>query len=927
MLNIHSGRKTLTRQLCLLLLATLVAFWAPFFASKNNAKAQDADYFLNEYIFQVMMLPSWRISEAIFAYEVNGKYYLPFQELAEGFEFFSEMDYDARLIQGFASKEENSFTFDAARNEVILSGKREIFPPDSVLNDENLATQDIYVELELLNKIWPVEMHIDLSTLNINVTPEEELSFVRNKERKEKQESTLARKERAAERRKVLPPRENPYQILGKPTLDLQAVYEFETKDDELTGSNIINGTQNIGKMHAEFAGTFKYEDQKIQKPDSIRLKFSRKSIGEEILLVQGLRNVEFGDVNIRQRQLIDNSASGRGFTISNDNKDRSQEFDRVTIRGTGPSGWEIELYNNDELIEVSAVPDDGEYVFEDVILNYGNNNINIILFGPQGQIREETRQYTAGSNMLPKGKFRYNLGLLDSDRRLILLDNEPRTSSRGVVKNLSTAYGLNNRITLFSNYTETPIQNNDDLKKYFTGGASLSLPVGLLEAEVYNELQGGHAVNLDYVTRFLGIRTNLRLSFLNNFESSFAGISTTKKKFEGELQLNKNLRVFNTPIGLRLRSLHTERDSGLKTTDFTFSQSFSKSGIRLSHSNTLRFTDGNLTTSNGSINSTIREGKWQLRSSLAYVTQPIFELTTGTMDLRYNKPDSYNTSVNLSHNFQTSDYKVGGQFGYDFGHFVGSLETSFDRNEEWRTLLRLTSSFHPYTSDDNYTFSSRSYRSASPVHAQVFLDHNNDGIFDEDDTPIENAKINIGQSRSREKTGENGEVITFAPANKVTNVSLDAASLEDPYYIPATEGFSYVPIKGKMIKAVLPVIETGSIDGTVLRASSDLAAAGVVVILKDLNGKETARSETGFDGYYTFEYVPPGQYYVVAAEEFGLDLIGEDVVISNDELFVYGNDLYVDDLDYIEITEGDSKSIDQINEEQNDMKLKGLKL
>lgn len=45
----------------------------------------------NEFIFQVIFRPDWFISEAIFAYEQNGKYYLPIVELSKGFEFYIEL--------------------------------------------------------------------------------------------------------------------------------------------------------------------------------------------------------------------------------------------------------------------------------------------------------------------------------------------------------------------------------------------------------------------------------------------------------------------------------------------------------------------------------------------------------------------------------------------------------------------------------------------------------------------------------------------------------------------------------------------------------------------------------------------------------------------------------------------------------------------
>ena len=371
-----------------------------------HAHAQDSDLdFPNEFIFEVILPPAWRISEAVFAYEENGKYYLPIGELAEGFDFYAETESDTGFAIGFANGEENNFTIDFARNELIIGEKRENLADDAVLMSDMLATDDVYVQLEVLNKIWPVDMNIDLSTLKIIVEAEEELPFMRRKDREAKRAQVESRQATRAARKEKLPRKEHPYAWFGDPAVDYQAIYRYDDEEDKLTGSNIFTGVQQIGKLIAEFSANFRLNEEKeLDRPDNVRLQFNRKSAGDEYI-VPGVRSFAFGDVNLRQRDLISNTENGRGVVVSNDNQDRFNEFDEITIEGLGPPGWEIELYNNEELVDFSIVPDNGQFFFEDVVLNFGNNNIKILLFGPQGQVREETRNYTAGGNMLPPGR------------------------------------------------------------------------------------------------------------------------------------------------------------------------------------------------------------------------------------------------------------------------------------------------------------------------------------------------------------------------------------------------------------------------------------------------------------------------------------------------------------------------------------------
>lgn len=179
---------------CVLLLLALPPLITP-------SKAQDFDFgqtedIPNELIFRVILPPQFLISEAIFAYEKQGTYYLPIVELAEEFDFLAETEADFQVISGFAGLEENTYTLDVQRKELTIKGNRETLPENAILQSDYLATDDLYVSLETLNKMWPVTFAIDLPTLTVETTAENEdnLAFIKSRERKAQQVMRLNRR-------------------------------------------------------------------------------------------------------------------------------------------------------------------------------------------------------------------------------------------------------------------------------------------------------------------------------------------------------------------------------------------------------------------------------------------------------------------------------------------------------------------------------------------------------------------------------------------------------------------------------------------------------------------------------------------------------------------------------------------------------------
>src|SRR5207248_7050037 len=95
-----------------------------------------------------------------------------------------------------------------------------------------------------------------------------------------------------------------------------------------------------------------------------------------------------FGDVEGFDSGLSGSVAAGRGAVVTNRPLSARAAFDKTRFEGDLPGGWEAEIYRNGELLAFAKSDSSQRYVFDNVQLLYGDNQIQIILYGPQGQTR-----------------------------------------------------------------------------------------------------------------------------------------------------------------------------------------------------------------------------------------------------------------------------------------------------------------------------------------------------------------------------------------------------------------------------------------------------------------------------------------------------------------------------------------------------------
>lgn len=865
------------------------------------------DVFNQEYedLVLAVFAEKTKLSEGIFALQRGDIYYLPIKALASVFDFYLEDPQNPTVVSGFVISEDEAFEVNLDQGFVSYRGKRTEID-DLGFVDPSVASEDIYVAAEILNQIWPMQFNVDLGALLLRVDADDKLPFQMALERKSRQKNFKnKRQERIDFIRNVeqLPFVARPYQLIGAPSLDIDTEAGFDARLDSAEYRAAISGVQDLGYASADYSVSYAHRNGQLQKPDNFRLRFRRQNIYPNALPFD-LEDTQWGDVRLSNRDLISSGSGGRGFIFTNDTNNFETEFDEITVDGIARPGWEVELYINDELINFDVVDERGEYRFEDVVITFGNNEVKVILYGPQGQLEERVENYFYQSNVAKKGEFVYSGGIVDAERDLIQIDRRDTSRPEGLAGNFYGAYGFAKQLTGFFSANTIRDRDSSDVgfrekrRNYLTTGVIGSYASTLAQAELYKDLSGGEAADLRTLSDFKGFKINTQVAVYNDFESPDARSGDNRKTFESEFNVRKLFKTVLGNLGVDVGTDYLKRENETSTRGITTRQSLGVQGARFTNSTRSIITNGSHSTSNGRLSSTIRNGNWRYRNSFNYKWFPDLDATSIQLEARYGTRKDISYAMTYDQSFDTQEKIIGMQIAKDFDRFLGSFEADWSSSFGTSFLVRASTAIGPYAQDGGYLMRSEPLRSSGPVSALVYLDKDYDGTYSEGDEPVPNTKIRIGSRSAKQETNEDGFVteVNSSLGSKL-GVAISTKSIDDPYLTPGNEGFAVYPRAGVSQYVELPLIETGAIDGT-LSYSSGKPIPGLMLEIMNSDAEIVQSSRTGADGYFTFERIRPGSYTIRAAPDSGIVIPFKYVDLTPDNLFQFGIAMTSDDLD-----------------------------
>jgi hypothetical protein len=855
------------RSAILLLLAAALALagsWPRGAVAQGGSKLTPVERPPEDELILEMRLGRFVLSDGVLGYLYRGGVLLPLDEIARALEFPIVADPGSGQAEGWFLRENRRFSLDMGRGEVVVEGRRGGFDPALA----ELHVEDIYVDTTLLSQWFPVDFEFDLSRLLITVTSREPLPLEERLER----ERRAALIGRGALERPVYERQALPYKLVDWPFFDTTHAFNFDNDRNTFGARSTTLITGDLLFMD----GTLFLAGNDQEPFSDVRFTMGRKDPESGLLGPLGLSEVALGDVFTPQIPLVAGQREGRGVAVSSFELNRPTEFDRTTLRGELPLGWEVELYRNEIVLDFQRSRGDGRYEFVDVPLLFGLNVLTLQFYGPQGQRRQETQRLFVGPGLVRPGDRFYRLAVNQQDEDTIQVNEDsgladPRQGKLRLVGEYE--HGITRNLALAGAFSSFYL--DDGRHTYPSIGLRSALLGAFVRLDATKDLDSGSAVQGSVQTRLFGVNLLAEHGqFLDGFVSERVTAATDPLESRSNVRLNGTIPEWIVPrIPVSLNGRLDRRASGRM--DMSLSNRLSMFYRGVSASNFVdwqRASGGGLpdiTSANGSMLMNGRIQRLNLRGTLAYTIDPIAEFTSASLTADYAFERDSSARVTLTRQL-TGDQRTtitGGLFHIIKNVALGANATFVD-DGSFRAGLTLTFSTGREPRTGSFERRPRGMARSGAASARVFLDRNLDGVFGAGDRPLEG----VGFSRRRDlATDEDGiAFLTGLSAYRPTDVVVDAGSLEDPFWVPTREGVEIVPRPGKTALVDFAVVPTGEIDGTAYlrRGEQVTEVSNVALQLVDQGGKAVKEVRSSFDGFFLFEFVRPGRYLVRVSPE-----------------------------------------------------------
>lgn len=730
---------------------------------------------------------------------------------------------------------------------VVGSVRTPFFPDDFVLTDFGY-----YLTSGLLAEAFGMQLTVNFSDLSLSLTTAETMPVVAQRQR-EVQRERMLRQQREIRREfyPLLESRNSSFLNLGFADYNLTTSYADQ-------GAS-FNYNTNIGMellggdLQGSILGSYT-QTASVFRTTNLRWRYG--VVGNPwISILQAGQNRSGGLA----------PAAYTGVRLTNEPIEPRFLHGETTLSGSVFPNAEVELYRNNSLVDFARADASGFYSFN-VPVTYGSSQYSIRSFSPGGLQEQRDLRFQIPQNFLPAGQFSYTL---EGGR----LDNPISGSlDRGMIGQGRLQYGVSGRMTLgagaeyvegfhdelptftgtlstrlFTNHLVTLQTAHDSfyrasLQAIYPSSASIS-------AEYTHFTQQGGIYNPG--RNISQLRTNLFTPFqIGEFPLFFRwSFSQEEREFSTVYRYRVDLNTRLGPANLRIGFL----DSQLNRMEFQTTQSARLSGAAT-------YTFRSIRSRRSPLNGLF------VRAQLNYI--PAREqIEDAELQLSRRVGNVGRFQLSAGRNFIGDFNLIRFNFTLDFNTFRSSSAVRSTRlgttgTQSVRGSLGYDSTNH------RLLMTNRNQVGQAGVAVRLFVDNNNNGIFDEGDTLIPERAVRIERSSSRTQMRGGVNYISQLQAYRQYNLVVNKSAITNPLLVPITERFSFITDPNQYKPIDIPFYTSGIVEGMVYRVryGRTEGLGGLRLYMVQVNtpeGTEPYREEirTFSDGsFYQFE-VPPGDY------------------------------------------------------------------
>lgn len=805
------------------------------------------------------------LSDGLGAYSSRAGVFVPLGELSRLLDLAIVVDPSRRRAEGWVASEDNRFRLDLDSRQGRAGGK------DFSLSATDAAFygDEIYVRLDLLQQILPLDAKADLADLTLTLTPRIPLPF----------QDRLAR-----ERRRIGPSGGagqeavttlvTPYEAFTAPSIDINLSTGAGNHQPRRTGVYEVRAAGDLAWTGLQvFAGSD--SDWRL---NTLRLLLTRKDPDGKIAGPFGATLASAGDTFSPALALGARSVGGRGVAITSAPLEQLNVFDRVDLRGELPLGYQVELYVNEVLRAAQSQPVQGRYEFLQVSLTYGQNVVRLVFYGPHGERREEVRRVNVGGGQLAKGQTVYSFGAVQEGAPLFDVDGAAAATAvagQGQWRIAgSLAHGISSTTTLTAGVSQyTP--RRDDTRRVATLGVATSLAGYALQLDAAGDDTGGGAAAVGLAGRAGDVSLVVRHSeyaggFIDEVQPAALGAAIALRR-NTSLYADLVARLGKADLPLSLRLGRDQFIDGEQRIQASARLSQVLGRYLISSAWDYQRVSGGASAGSemftGALDAAVLTGgAWQVRGGLAYELAPSARLKAAVVSADRQIAERSALHLSLSHAFEGGQTSIQAAQTWRLRPMDLSLAASYTSGiNDFRVGLQINLglTFDPLRG--RYRALGPGAASGGAVAVESFVDTNGDGRRQAGERALPGVSVLGG--RRPAVTDASGEAVASGLGDGAwAQVQIDADSVDDPYLAMPPRTLRLTPRPGRVAVAAFPLTVTGEVELHVLFQRPGQAPRGlsaVQVQLVDATGRVAAEGRSEYDGTLILEALRPGPYVV----------------------------------------------------------------
>ena len=824
---------------------------------------------------------SYKLGDTLRGYQTPQGTCIDMADLIQALDLPVRLDRKSRRATGWLFAESERFTLDR-ESSLVQNMNGEVALPQTAIHD---TPEGWCADLGALSGWFGVTFRPDLTNMRVVLETQRKLPFLQAIERRSRAARLSAGKtgfDLAA-----LPREEMPYRSWRTPSIDVMIT-------SALRGGGYGRGAELRYEAYATGEVLGMSYDARLASdysavPTSLRLRAYRNDPEGGLLGPIKATQVALGDVETYASALTGQSAVGRGVFISNRPLTQPARFGQTTLRGEMPTGWDAELYRNGQRFAFQADRGDGRYEFKDVDLLFGDNAFEIVLYGPQGQIRRERAEMPVGAESIPAGKTWYWAGIVEQDHEVIDFSRGFADPNTGWRWGVGVERGIDKRTSAGIEYQSLVLGGRR--RNYIEATLRRAMGPMLIELSGAQQLGAGRAFSAQVLGKLGPVRFRAETLWIDDdFESE--QIEPQDRRMFG-LRLDSELKFGKTIIPLAAGVTQTVARNGTKVTEWLTRASVAMRRLSLSATFSHRRSAGPSaqTEDDGSrigLLANTMLGKVALRGDIRFRLSGGERRGLESAQVTVDTSLSPRTSVRGMAEYRPADDAADFTAAWirRFKHFSLRAEGKLGTRGNYGLGLSLIFGMGPDPVDGGWRFSADKLARVGQAVVTVYRDEDGDGVRDAGEEPVEGVEIEGGYGVDARVTNGAGRVIVdglrpFIPVR----LAIESDTLPDATLMPKGKGVVVVPRPGVPVEIALALAPTGQVEGTLLAVDGN-PREGAEVELVDGRGLAIARTVSEYDGYFLFDSAPYGQYRLRLGESTARVLgvrrdLGQAVVID----------------------------------------------